>query len=366
MADALPGELTDDEVLAAVAEHRGLEGDDELRRLASGARIEHQPLLDCTITRCIESRTTGEETRPAPFDLSGRPVVDDLDAYRQDPPKDPRRRETVRIVLDGSVREVPCHDCSNGKQQCPNCKGTGRLHCEPQVPCTDCKSVTSCTKCRGRGGSRKAPVTPAAPQKVKQPGVRVDCALCDASGTACPRCLGWGKTLCTDCGGDGKVPCRHCQGRGRWRCDTCAGKGRLTVWRGATITRAPENEELTPPPPRAPWIVRSRLRSRGTWRETVVGPKDRLPADLAAHHRSAIERSLVGKRKGEVTRQVSIRHLPLARVVLSDVQDRVYYVYPGVSRPRVTWIPSRRWVSRVAAGAAAALTTAVLLFVALR
>jgi hypothetical protein len=162
MADALPGELTDDEVLAAVAEHRGLEGDDELRRLASGARIEHQPLLDCTITRCIESRTTGEETRPAPFDLSGRPVVDDLDAYRQDPPKDPRRRETVRIVLDGSVREVPCHDCSNGKQQCPNCKGTGRLHCEPQVPCTDCKSVTSCTKCRGRGGSRKAPVTPAA------------------------------------------------------------------------------------------------------------------------------------------------------------------------------------------------------------
>ncbi|MET9420113.1 hypothetical protein ABZY06_05150 [Streptomyces sp. NPDC006540] len=365
MADAPTDALTDDEVLAAVAEHRGRSGDTEWQRLANSARIEHQPLLDCTVTRCIESRTTGEQTRPAPFDLSGRPVVDDLDAYRQDPPKNPRRRETVHLVLDGSVREVPCHDCSNGKQQCPNCKGTGRLQCEPQVPCTDCKSVTSCTKCRGRGGSRKAPVTPVAPQKVKRPGVRVDCALCEASGTACPRCLGWGKTLCTDCGGDGKVKCRHCQGRGRWSCDTCTGKGRLTVWRGATITRAPEDQDVTPPPPRAPWIIRSRLKGRGAWRETVVGAKDRLPEDLAAHHRSAIERSLV-KKKGEVTRQVSIRHLPLARVVLAEEQDRVYYVYAGVARPQVTWIPSRRWVSRVAAGAAAAMTTAVLLFVALR
>lgn len=351
--------LTDDEIIAAVAAHLGLHDASDRLRLAGTARITRQPLLDCTITRCVESRVESgaEEKRPAPYDLSDRPVYDDLAAYDPGPVKSVHRHRTLRLVLRDSAREADCTECRHGRRQCPNCRGRGRQECPPSQPCTLCRGMNPCTACEGKagGGRRGTSVEPPVPRKVRQPHVRIGCDLCGQEGTACPGCRGRGRMRHEECDGTGETGCGSCGGKGNEECVLCKGRGRLTVWQGATIVRAPVTESVDPPPPHPPWLVRRRLRNRGAWRAWVVADGDGLPAGLASHHRRAVERRLV-RRKGEIAREVSVRHLPLARVELDELPARVLHVYAGHAEPQVMWVPSRRVLARASAAAAGCAT----------
>ncbi|MGW7463482.1 hypothetical protein ACWGJT_01965 [Streptomyces xantholiticus] len=357
MADA----PSDEEILAAVAEHLGRPGPAERLRLAGTARISRQPVLECTITRSVETRAERERSEPAPFDLSRKPVYEDLDAYDATGPKDPRKHQTLELVQTGTVREVSCVKCTGGRQQCLKCGGRGLTRCEPDVPCPNCRNVTSCTKCRGKGGSRRTPVKPVPPRKVKRPGERVDCVVCETPGTACPGCEGRGHTLCPKCDGRGECTCDRCGGKGHSTCGTCAGRGLLVKWRGGTITHTPHAERVPGPEPSPPLLLRRRLHG-GAWRTHVLSLDQSPPEDLPASHRSVIEARLV-RREGEVARRVSIKWLPLARVEIEEEVNRVFYVFPEGSGLSVVPVPSRHRMKRAAAVAAACLAALVLVLI---
>ncbi|MFC9269776.1 hypothetical protein ACFTXJ_18625 [Streptomyces zhihengii] len=365
MTGAAPDPLPDDEILTAVAAYLRLPDPSDRLRLAGAARIARQPLLACTVTRCVESRTESEQTRPAPHDLSDVPVYGDLGTYDPGPVKNVHRHTTVHLVHDGSARETGCTKCSHGRRQCANCGGRGRQPCPALQPCALCRGARPCTACEGKGTGRGAAVRPRAARKVKQPDVRTGCDLCGEQGTACPGCGGRGRILHEECGGSGEAECRTCRGNGTEECGVCEGKGRLTVWTRGTIERTPVTETVDPPPPHAPWLVRRRLRNRGAWRTHVLGDGDALPEELAEHHRRAV-RERLARRKGEIAREVSLRHLPLARVELHELPGKVLHVYAGHTEPGVVALPSRRVVTRVSAAAAGCAAVVVLLLATLR
>ncbi|MFD7446561.1 hypothetical protein [Streptomyces sp. NPDC059909] len=67
-----------------------------------------------------------------------------------------------------------------------------------------------------------------------------------------------------------------------------------------------------------------------------------------------------------MARRVDIRHLPLAKVELTDDHNRVFYVIPGRSNLEVVPLPSRRRMSRIAALTAACLTAMVVVMLLVR
>ncbi|NBM16596.1 hypothetical protein [Streptomyces sp. GC420] len=353
---------SDEEILKSIGEHLGRSGK-AAPHLAGTARITRIPVLDCGITRCVESRTEGPERRPGTFDLSGRPTYESLTEYGLDPPAEPRDR-TLRLVKLGSVREESC-GCGNGAHQCPRCSGRGHLPCEPATVCAECSGITPCTQYLKHGDSRgPRGRPPKANRKPARAEERVTCEGCGTPGSACARCRGWGRTACDTCGAAGRVKCPKCGGSGTEQCERCAGKGCLTFWTEGRVVWAATPESV--PAPEPPWFVRSELEAAGAWKTAVLSIDDPLPDDLAASHRAVLEPRLV-RRKDEVARRVRLRRLALARVELAGDRDRVFYVFPArTGRLEVAGRPSRRRVSRVAVAAAGCLTAVVLLVLLIR
>lgn len=70
-------------------------------------------------------------------------------------------------------------------------------------------------------------------------------------------------------------------------------------------------------------------------------------------------------RDNEVSREVSVKRLYLARTELLNHPHRVFYVYTGKGRLEAMWLPSRQAVQRASAAAAGVLVLLVLLLVLL-
>jgi hypothetical protein len=121
---------------------------------------------------------------------------------------------------------------------CPDCAGTGRLHCPY------CKTMTrvDCTACAGVGGDECDECT--------QGTVAATCHRCNGTGRGgflrlekCFKCNGEGKiqekcsychgerlvSECQNCAGSGKIVCPHCSGAGTISCPSCKGMGKKSA-----------------------------------------------------------------------------------------------------------------------------------------
>ncbi|MCX4791073.1 MULTISPECIES: hypothetical protein [unclassified Streptomyces] len=356
MADA----LSDADILEAIARHIGRPGQGP--RL-TGADIARQPMLDLRIVRCLETRTTREESRPGTYDTSGRPMYEgDLRDHPVEPPKDPAVSRTVELVLRGSVRTVPC-GCDGGRQPCSRCRATGKLRCDIGPVCPACKGVDPCTWCDGTGKRRKDRVG-VEPAREDPAAGRTACVKCRKPRTACPECQGWGAKKCPRCDDTGFRPCPVCEGERTAAHTPCDGTGLITLWTAGSVKQAPDRALLKLPDPAPPLRVRQQTGRADVWeRVTLVSAGDPLPEGLDPAHIKAVGSALVPRQR-EVARRVDIRWLPLAAVTIPDDPDHVFYVFPGREGAEVLPIWSRRRSLRVAA-VVAVVVVLVLLVVAL-
>lgn len=218
-----------------------------------------------------------------------------------------------------------------------------------------------CIACKGTG-SRRPGHSPAA--EGREPDERATCTNCGTPNAACPHCHGRGHTACTDCQGQASLTCPECEGEGTVEHTARAGTGYLTTWTEGIIKRIPERDELSLPEKRPPLLVRLRAQDSGQWQKTAITHGGSLPDNLEKAHRTAIE-SRLSLRKGEIRRQVTIRRLPLARVLVNIVPNRVYYAFPGKTGIEIVPLPSQRHVTQVTAItltiAAIILTAAMLI-----
>jgi hypothetical protein len=323
------------------------------------ARLSWHSMLTCRILRSMETRSEEQRVHAGKFSLSRRPVYESLEDHRLPPPRHPSVPQQRTLVRNGSIREETC-DCGNGRAPCPRCQGHGRLPCEPTVPCEDCKGADSCVSCKG-GAKRRSRAASAAGEEAD---ARATCANCGALQAACPTCAGLGRTVCAECQGEGFLVCPGCDSTGTIEHGACRGSGLLTVWTEGIFKHVPDREKVKLPDKRPPLLVQLWARFFGRWRRASLALGQPLPGDLEEAHRAAVESRLF-PRKGEVQRQVDIRHLPLARVDVVLLPHRVYYAFPGKSGIRVVPLPSKRRVALISAIAlaAAALALAVVLLV---
>ncbi|WP_392674491.1 hypothetical protein [Streptomyces sp. LN785] len=347
--------LSEGDILDAVARCAGRHGRGA-RPPAEGAEVSRLQMLDLTVDRSIETRTTRQVRRGGRPDLSHLTVYEgDLGDCPVEPPADPARPKTVEFVLRGSVRKVSC-TCTGGRTPCERCSTRGTLRCTEGSPCPDCAGVDPCTWCDGTG-KRRTGAPAAARSGPARP--RVTCAECRKPGTACPGCRGKGVKKCTKCNGTGAVPCPSCDGEGSTRHDGCDGTGTLTLYTGGFVTYTAHRTSLTLPEPRPPRRVRHRTRGAAWERVTLKKAGAALPDGLDPSHHKAVGAALA-PRPDEVSRRAELGWLPLAQVVLADDPDHVFYVFPGRDGPEACSVWSRRRVLRAAWSAAAAAVLLVL------
>ncbi|MFG2223191.1 hypothetical protein [Streptomyces sp. NPDC048644] len=325
-------------------------------RAPGAANVTWRSLLDCHVTRCIETRREAEREQHGHVDLSKYATYQDLSAHPVPEPSAPEAQQEWTLVREDSVRAHHCA-CGNGRVPCDRCTGHGELVCEPLRACTGCAGAGSCATCGGSG--QRGHHSAAAPAHDE----RETCVKCGAPEAACPACRGAGRVRCTDCDGSGKVACPGCEGEGSVGHKACGGAGRTTTWTEGTIKhRSVESKVPTPTTP-PPVLVRLIASGAGQWRTADCGYGDRLPADLSDTHRDAVERGLV-KRPGELARRARLRHLPIARVAVPGEPGLVFYAFPESVGCRVLPLPSARRVALLTAaaiGLAAAVEAVFLL-----
>ncbi|MEU9319952.1 hypothetical protein [Streptomyces sp. NPDC048295] len=358
MADA----LSEDEILEAIARHIGRPGQGpQLRR--AGADITRHPMLDLSIVRSMETRSTRPETRPGTYDISGRPTYEgELRDHPVEPPKDPARSREVELVLHGSARTVDC-GCDGGRQPCARCRAKGKLRCEIGPLCPACEGVEPCTWCDGTGERRKDRAA-AGPEREKQLAGRTTCVKCRKPRTACPQCRGRGAEKCPQCDDTGFRDCPVCEGERSTKHAPCEGTGLITRWTAGSVGHAPQRSTAKLPDPAPPLRVRQQTGRTGAWeRVTLTSAGDPLPGTLDPAHVKAVE-SALAPRPDEVARRVEIGWLDLVSVAVPDDPDHVFYVFPGDGGPEVLPVWSRRRSLRVAA-VVAGVVVLVLLVAAL-
>ncbi|MFG2291963.1 hypothetical protein [Streptomyces sp. NPDC048603] len=284
------------------------------------------------------------------MDLGGREVYGHLGRHRLPPPADPGQRERFELVRRGSLRERACA-CGNGRWTCESCGGGGQLSCPTSASCPSCAGT-----CHAEAYPERPPHL-----RPRTPG----CPRCGRSGTACGRCKGRGTVRCDSCGGTGSTRCRSCGGGGTVAHSACAGTGRFSSWKEAVVKRKPAKAAVRLPDPPPPYLVRRRARGAGLWWSAVVDGYGPLPAGLQPEHAQAITPHL-DRRETEIARRVTVRHLPLARVVVADEPHRHYYAFPGRAGVEVVRVPSPRqmnrfaWIGAASMGLAAAAALLVL------
>ncbi|MFC3573337.1 hypothetical protein ACFOZ0_08640 [Streptomyces yaanensis] len=351
-----------EEILRAVEQHVSRHGISARLTSPGTADLSWQSLLDCRIVRSIETRderSMKDKGRRA--DLAERPTYTDLAEHPVDPPADPDTSQRLELVLLGSLDEVPCEGCEGGRKECVACRGRGGRACPEFVKCDGCGGgIDACWDCDGTGrprprGKPTEPRPAGAPQRVR-------CVRCHRPDSACPTCLGRGRTDCTVCKGAGFVECQSCKGAGRVKHVQCGGAGLFTTWTGAVISHAPEVKTVEEPAPL--YLRRPRdATAKGHWHgTTLTSTTDKLPDDLAPEHRAMIAPHLSVK-ENEVGRRVTLRHLPLARVTAHADPDRVYFAFPSRTGIEVVERPSRQRVVHFTAIGSAAVAVAVLVLV---
>ncbi|MFG1808085.1 hypothetical protein [Streptomyces sp. NPDC049040] len=345
--------LDDKDVLEAVQRRLGA-GSPVAVTLPGAAEVTWHPLLEGAIERCIESRRQDGQRHDGRIDLSDRPVYDSLAGISLDPPAYPYTPMTRKLVRRGSVEEKLC-DCGNGQVACQRCRGQGDLPCEASVPCAACHGIDPCTRCHGtgrrKGQDRAGAVTP--------PADLVGCKRCGAAETACPGCRGQGRVPCPVCEGKGKRDCPDCRTAGTVPHKSCGGTGGTVTWTEAVITRTPKKVAIRLSETRPARPARLLARHTGDWSTTTLAPGDPLPPHLAKEF-TTLQSDLAAE-PDEIARRATLRYLPLARVRVHQLADRVYYVFPRNDTLRVRALPSRHRTWQIAAAALAALALLVLL-----
>jgi hypothetical protein len=360
----MAGRMTEDEALRAVEREIAERGGSVDLRAEGTYRLTWHSLLHCLVVRSVETRGEVEREEKGGKDLSDRTFYEDLYDHPVPPPADPRRSQRLELVREGSVREEECA-CDGGREPCRRCDGRERIPCEESVACPDCRHTLCCLACEGTGRRRRARIPEDREADGDRPVKRIACARCRAPEAACPHCRGGGRTTCALCGGKGSVPCPKCGGEGTAEHGDCGGAGVRTFWTEGVVERRPHKDPVRLPEKRPPLPVRRRAAGRGDWLDAVLGPGDRLPGGLDPVHRAAVEPRLA-VRKGEVARRVEIRSLPLARIAVDSVPDRVFYAFPGRSGTEAVAVPSRRRMTGIAAAAVCATTLCAVLLVLLR
>jgi hypothetical protein len=350
---------SDEEMLEAVQRHIARRGITTNLTTPGAAEFSRQQLLDFRIVRCIETREQRPRRVPGRrSDLAKRPTyTGGLDDYPFDPPADPAVSRSLRLVREGSLEEVACGGCEGGRKDCEACEGRGGRDCPRHVDCDVCEGgPDACWECDGTGTPRTRRAVRAA-RRSPEAARRATCERCERPDVACPKCLGRRQLDCPACKKSGFVACKDCAGRKRIRHEPCAGTGCFTTWTEGFIGYAPEEDEEKR---LAPFHVRMSMDGTAQWSTTVLtSAADKLPDELQAAHRELLAPRLsVGDK--EVRRQVTVRHLPLARVTVHADPHRVYYAFPGRAGIEVLDRPSKQRVLHVTARASAALTLVVL------
>ncbi|MCB5909047.1 hypothetical protein [Streptomyces pinistramenti] len=343
LLDAVAGRLTAGKVLTDL-------------RAPGAVRVTWRSMLECQVTRCIETRGEDDRRQHGQVDLARHATYRDLWTHPVPEPSDAKAQQEWTLVRQDSVREHHC-ECGNGRVPCDRCTGRGDLVCEPLRACPSCGGADSCATCGGTGkrGHRSA----SAPAH----GERETCVKCGAEEAACHACRGAGRVRCTDCGGSGKVDCPGCGGEGSVDHTACGGAGRTTTWTEGTIKHRSVADKVPMPTKPPPVLVRLMAQGAGEWRTADCGYGDPLPDDLSDAHRDAVERGLA-KRSGELKRRAGLRYLPIARVVVAGEAGRVFYAFPEAAGTKVMVLPSARRVALIAAaavGLAAAVKAVFLL-----
>lgn len=346
-----------EEMLQAVGQHVARHGITVRLTSPGTADLTWQPLLDCRIVRSVEARNESPMKAPGRRgDIAERPTYTDLAAHPVDPPADPGTSQRLELVRAGSLEDIVCEGCEGGRRACGRCTGGGRLACEEFVRCAGCGGgIDACWECDGTGRPRSRG-RPAEPRPADGPQ-RARCSRCHRPDAACPKCLGRGRTECTVCRGSGSVECPACRGAGRLRHAECAGTGLFTAWTGAVVSHTPEVRKVEQA---APLHLRQAADGAGDWRRTVLtSAAEKLPDDLEPAHRAMITRHLAPG-PDEVSREVTVRHLPLARVTVHADPDRVYFAFPSRTGIKVVERPSRQRVVRFTAMASTTVAVALL------
>ncbi|GAB7108619.1 hypothetical protein JCM4814A_69330 [Streptomyces phaeofaciens JCM 4814] len=328
---------SEEELLQAVERYASRRG-----AVMGTASLTWQSVFECRIVRSIERREE-RQVRAKGRKRPGAPTYTDLAAHPVTPPLDPGTRQEVVLVREGSPAEVECGDCVRGKRDCAACEGSGRRSCPRHVECAVCRGgPDACWECEGTGrptthrARRTAPRPEGAPE-------RSACRRCERPEVACPGCLGERRVPCPACRGTGAVTCGTCRGARRLRHQECGGTGVFTEWTQGVVTHTPDTDQVKAA--RYPFL--SRLR-KGRWHAAeLTRATDKLPDFLEDVHREQVE-PLLARREGEVRRRVTLRHLPLVRVVFAAAPDSIYYAFPGRTGVVVVHRPSRESVTGLA------------------
>lgn len=362
--DALTAALPDADLLKALAPYLAGRGNTVARpgRLRD---VTRRQLVRCEVVRFTERRSETQRTAFGTEDLSALPLYEG--ALADHPLPVPEEPGTITLLRAHSHRLVPC-PCDNGAQQCAGCSGSGRHECacrnEPPA-CDVCLDIAPCTECEKNGGRRpraaKARPAANAPGTTAPDAGRVGCAVCGASGAACPNCSGRGRVRCPHCAGRGHQTCGRCSGQGVRTHDVCGGEGSLTHWVEGTITYAHERASLALPSPDWPDKVRDRLTAGARWRPHDVPAGGKVPAGVDGRHRAALAAHLEPG-PTELSRRVTVETCPLARVKVADDPHRVYHVFPGGRSLEVVTSMSNGLKQRLfAAGAVIVIVLALVL-----
>jgi hypothetical protein len=322
--------------------------------LPGAAEVTWHPLLEGKIERCIEIRTEKKQQHHGPKDLSRRPVYDTLHGHQLDPPTHPFAPRTMRLVQRDSVLEQLC-DCGNGQITCQRCQGRGELPCEATIACTDCHGIDPCMRCHGTGRRKSKALT----ADKQQAADRVTCRKCGSEDAACSACKGQGRLPCPTCQGKEIRPCPDCDGAGTVDHKRCGGTGGTVTWTEGIIDRTLQTQQVRLPQSGIPVVTRWLAREGGHWQKTSLARRESVPADLAREFASL--RNLLAPQAGEIERQVTLRYLRVARVMVRQQPHRVYYVFPGPESLQVRVLPSQHRTWQITAAALVALALLIVL-----
>ncbi|MFJ2743398.1 hypothetical protein ACIO3O_27520 [Streptomyces sp. NPDC087440] len=356
-------ELSDEEIHAAVR-----------RRLKPGASASlSKPVrlhrARCTVDRLDESRREVPcEANEKPADLDTLISYDTtLKAAKVPAPRSVSDTEPVRLFRHGSLSRRPCAYCSEGRMQCPRCKGAGRVDCPPRVPCEACKDSTACRSCDGSTAGRHA--QPEEPDD--DDPERVRCLKCRTPGVACASCRGMGRINCPECRTTGSVACPECAKAGTIPCGHCEGTGQKVTWTEGHVGRTHTRQVRELPESWPGMRVRWKIKGPARWSEVLLRqPDDPLPALLEEGHRAELQQFRTAQRPDpgsrEILRTVRLSQLALYRVGLSEDPNAEFYVFPTADGVRAVKVASGPRVQLITAAAVLAALVAVLVLTLVR
>ncbi|MEV6782070.1 hypothetical protein [Streptomyces sp. NPDC051098] len=132
------------------------------------------------------------------------------------------------------------------------------------------------------------------------------------------------------------------------------------TWTEGVITRQPAVDKVSIRSRGLASVARRQAREYADWTPAPATGETAEPAeDLIRRFGQSLRTQLLPQR-GQIARQVALKHLSLARVAVALHPHRVYYVYPTTSEPHVLVLPSQRRVLQSAAALIAVVAVLVV------